>query len=170
VLFGSFVVKTVYDDHQNLAAANQTLRSQTAKLVDPTSRDDQISDLKEQIGELTKGASPTPLRILIRYYGLEHETHVNDKTGQVFLVEGLTNQNISPIDVVLSCNQDFLPMNQPYLGVGGVYLNEELLIIDKRNIRVKLDSPAWTPETPLGMPIFTEAKDIGCQLKLDDRH
>jgi len=174
-LFLYSIILGVAEDHQSLANRNgelvrnnRELAEKNSHLVDPKSRDDEIAGLRKKLGD-TKGTSQEPLHILIRYYGLEHETHVNDKTGQVIFVEGLTNKKISPIDVVVSCNQDFLPMNQPHVGIGGIYLYSELNIINRRAIRVKLGSPAWTPETPLGIPIFTEAKDIECQLKLNGR-
>ena len=163
------VTLTVYQDHRQLASTNDSLRAEKSKLVDPKSRDDEISRLRNDISKLQgQSVEESKLRILVRYYGLATETTVNNKVGSVFLVEGLTNKNISPVDVELTCDQDIVPLNTPHLGVGGIYFYLEVKNLTSRTLEIKIGSPAWTPETPLGIPVFTEAKDISCELK--ERH
>jgi hypothetical protein len=49
-----------------------------------------------------------------------------------------------------------------------MYLMEDLKMIDSRTINIKLGSPAWTSETPLGLSIFTEAMGIDCHFTLNE--
>ena len=54
LIFGWFVVRAVYLDHQRLVGDNQSLLRANSTLVDPKSRDDEIKDLKNQLAEAKK--------------------------------------------------------------------------------------------------------------------
>jgi hypothetical protein len=150
-IFGWQVIKAVYDDHQNLAAQVQGLRN-APKPTCPTC---------PQPGDQR-------LKILTRYYAMKDNATVNEKSGRVMLIEGLTNKPITPVDVNLNCDQDITLLNQPWLGIGGMYTFEKWKMIGKRGLQIRIGSPAWTPEAPLGVPVFIEAKDIDCKFELNE--
>jgi hypothetical protein len=170
-LYGSFLIGTVYNDHQGLINDKQSLLRKNAGLVDPKSRDDEITDLKKQIAEVSQSRQAhQQLRIQMRYYTMEHNAHLEDgRTGKAFLVVGLTNKQILPVNVDLVCDHDIVPLNDaPELGVGGAYFFTGLTVVNSRTLELKIGSgsPAWAPEQPLAIPVFTEASDISCQFNL----
>jgi len=174
LVFIAAIPVVMWQYHYDLARKNQDLARANGDLTRANSetareRDDWKKKAQQPNPPIARPPSE-PLRVLVRYYGLEHQARVNDKIGRVILVEGLTNRDISPVDVNLVCDHDFLPMNQPHVGIDGLYQMEELRPIDARSINVRLGSPAWTATAPLGVPIFTEANSISCQLQVNGTH
>ncbi len=89
------VTQTVYDDHQMLVAkANAPMpKCQTCPTCPSCPK----------VRGATGGKSVAPTQIVARYYNVQH-ANVNGKRGTVFLIEGVTNNSISPVDVLLTCN------------------------------------------------------------------
>jgi|SRR5215469_8963472 len=168
-------VRNVYDDHTNIVARWQSALKDKSDLKSKLEQeDDRIRQLESRSFPTTSNTggsrSTEPKRIWTRYYDLQQAT-VNGKRGAVILVEGLTNHSISPVDVVLTCNSDVALLGEGGLGLGtAAYLNSDYVTLDGRSIHIKIGSPAWTAETPLGVPVFRQPSDLGlvCHFKTKD--
>ena len=142
----------------------------------PDSRDAQIIELQQKVLELehkpekivTVQAPSEPLHIRTVTFGLEQKVNLNGKQGRAFVVVGLTNKPITPVDVTLVCNQEVQALGQPWIGttqkvvvLTGVGFDK----IDNTSFHLTVGSPAWTTDSPVGMPLFSEADDTMCSIK-----
>jgi hypothetical protein len=102
--------------------------------------------------------SPEKLRITTAYYGVGESTEVIKR----ILVVGLINREVTPIDVTLRCNAEINPIRELSIGTGGAYINRSVHQIDAHTLRLKLESPSWTPVRPLGIELATETGNLTC--------
>jgi hypothetical protein len=167
VVFGCFLVRRIYNDHRWAIARIATLEN-APKPTCPTCPN--CLPQKTCPALTAKPINPEPLHITMRYYTLENKVTLDDKKqGKVVLVEGLTNREISPVDVTLTCTQDITPMNDALLGISGAYFNLGLEIVNAHSVRATIGSPSWTSQEPLGIPVFVSGNDpLGCQFVLNE--
>jgi len=167
-------IKVIYTDHTGLVNRIKELKDKNSRLVDPKSRDEEIRKLQAEVNNLTRelgkskksGMGEQQLHIVLMYYPVGKGTVAfGDKTGRIIMLIAITNKTISPVDMILTCTEDFTPTDGPRLGIGGVYLTRFAKALNSRSAELTIGFPAWTPETPLGLPVFTEAKDMSCELK-----
>jgi len=170
LLFAYSAIITTYNDHHDSTGRWQAVVNEKNNLKTMLQQRDE--SLRTSAAKLCPSCE-TPhksesLHIQMRYYGMENNAKLEDgRAGRVILVLGLTNKPISPIDVNLICDRNIAPMNSaPFVGSAGMYMNPAMVIVDNHTLELKLTSPAWTPEQPLGMPIFVESDDVACQFKL----
>ena len=167
---------------QNLSTVTEDKREQSITINSLRDGNEnqaaQIVGLKQHIRDLEQAGPrivtlPTPeqpLRIRAVEFGLEQKVAVQQtgKQGRAFVVVGLTNKNISPVDVILTCNHDIEALGQPWIGttqrvviVSGLDYKK----IDSTSFHITVGSPAWTADSPIGMALFTEDDDTVCSIK-----
>ncbi len=172
LLFAYSAVISTYNDHRDSTGRWQQVVNEKNKLKDGWEKKDQyIRQLETRSCPACRDKSQDrsePLRIQVRYYTMENEAHLADgRAGKAFLILGVTNKQISPVNVNLICGHDIAALNMGTLGVDGMYLAHSLNIVDKHTLAITIGSPAWTPEQPLGVSVFTEAKDMSCRFEMN---
>jgi hypothetical protein len=111
-----------------------------------------------------------PLRIHTVSFGLVQKVALqgNGRIGRAFVVVGLTNKTITPVDVTLTCNHDIESLGQPWIGTTQrvVFLSgASATKINNTTFNLQVGMPAWTVDSPIGIPLFTEADDTVCTIK-----
>jgi len=149
LVFGWRVVATVYNDHQELVANAGSFRQSVTGLVDPKSRDDQITELKSQITQLKgqiddykKAQSPE-----VRTFLLNRAQSAGPKMEYVLT----TGKMRSPVEITTSCDFPITAVGVGFLSqTGGFSMTrapDER--ISPTSYRVAIQSPVWSPSTPL---------------------
>jgi hypothetical protein len=188
---GLFLVSaflTVYDDHQNLvgtsnrfkktittnrldssAELNRTRKNLTEQLHalqnDCAHKDGVLQTLEKQnrdrqasingcLSQATKLLTPEPPKIV----PLILDDDATNKRSRILL---LTNKSITPVNLVGVCDQPIVAQKMDLLGVGNVtgFVDN----FGPNTIRVKIDSPAWTPISPMTLTFVYKAKWPSCQ-------
>jgi len=147
------VAKVGYKDHQDLVATIHTsqeqvagLKQQKGELVDPTSRDQEISTLKQSLAALKQqGSRETKFLLLSRFSkpGVREMEYI-----------GLTDKIRSPVEISSKCDFPISDMHvSPLTTSGG-----SVLILNKQvfpsKARLTMESPPWTPAQPLLVTVF----------------
>ncbi len=174
-----FIVRTVFDDHQSYVRSAQQLNSRIPVLEANNLKLSKENDsLRSQPPQtITKLVEPQnlPLQIKTRQYMALDVSMALDASspvqkGHVYQILGITNKKIAPVSVVLSCTADFRPVGPTVvIAAPNEFVSISNLIVkqtDARTLEFSADSPAWTPDTPLGFSLFTDAtKGFDCTIK-----
>jgi hypothetical protein len=147
LVLGWKVVGTVYSDHQILVAEAKSLRAKTAGLVDPKSKDDEITDLKKQIDAYRKQESPA-----VRIYPIGHDL----RPGVPKLEYVMTTRKIrAPVEILATCDFPIASGSAKFLTLtgGSAETTNDQRISDKQ-YRFVILSPDWSPSAPLWLTIF----------------
>jgi hypothetical protein len=116
-------------------------------------------------------ANDVPMQITTKEYGgwdMAMSANGVPQKATAYFILGLTNKTISPVHVVMTCDQEFFKFDAAYLiatkePVSIVNLNQKQ--INSRTFEYDRDLPAWTPESPLGFGIVTlSTSGIGCKI------
>jgi hypothetical protein len=163
-MFGWNVVNGVNQDHNWLVGSNSALSQEDQRLTAEN------AVLRTQPKVIVKAVQPQdmPLQISTKEYGA-WSLSSGGKAGTAYFILGMTNKTITPIRVILSCDEDFVKFDAGFLIARGdtniSIANLSVQQVDNRTFKYIRDSPAWTPESPLAFGIFTEStKGIACKI------
>ena len=145
-VFGWKVVEIVYNDHEALVAEARSLRDKTGVLVDPKSRDDEITKLKQQIASYKQAQSPE-----VRTFLLNRSQSAGPKMEYILT----TGKMRSPVEITATCDFPINTIGVSFLSRGGGFnmtlFPEERL--SPASHRITISSPAWSPPTPLSVVV-----------------
>src|SRR5256885_9573332 len=150
-LFGWNVVQIVYEDHQNFVSQNAKLRQQATGLVDPRTRDEQITDLKGKIEALQKALrqSRSPE---IRVFPVAHDNKPGIAKMEYVLTTGKPR---TPVEIMATCDFPISAVNTAFLTYSGGYsMTTDHQRISVNQFRLIITSPVWATTTPLFTTIF----------------
>jgi hypothetical protein len=145
-VFGWKIVQTVYNDHEELLREAQELRSKTGGLVDPKSRDDEITQLKAELktsrDELHRRDSPE-----VRIFQLSRGGGANLPKMEYILTTGKVR---TPVEITVSCDFSIASFGaNPLREEGGLDLAGATSVISASVRRIRIDSPPWSPLAPM---------------------
>lgn len=90
---------------------------------------------------------------------------------KLFMLVGITNRVMSPVDVSVDCNYDFTALAPPVVMTPDSGPNE-IKRFERPNahlMRLRMSVPAWGPDTPLEVPImvdaYSETMPVDCIVK-----
>jgi hypothetical protein len=113
-----------------------------------------------------------PLRMFVSAQMLEKVGDPSDPSRRMFVLLAITNKKVSPVDVTIQCNSDFVITEQPRVASeeeATMYLMTEAHQLSGNRVRYKMQSPAWGPESPMGIPVlvtgFDNTKPLKCTIK-----
>jgi hypothetical protein len=148
-LFTWRIPVVIYQDHQDLVAANKELLSKNEQSVDPKSRDDEIKRLKQQVEQLKKMGSPA-----VGIFPVAHETHPGVPRVEYVFTTGKIRTS-----VVILANCDF-PITDaelsPMTRSGGSVFTSSKNRLAPTRYEMSLGDTAWSPSAPLWVTIFFE--------------
>ena len=167
-IFGWNVIKTVYNDHQDLVTANRSM-------VDPKSRDEEIVALRKQVEELrtsrgrmqtakmqdnqSRATPPLPPPIQdMRIVSQEWVPSTNPKFTYQLKVVVQTNVRIQPVSIVFICNNEIADGGVWFAGDQGVMftmVRNGVLIANRKAYLASFDQPAFTPEKNMIVTLFS---------------
>lgn len=141
------LARTVYEDHQSLAAAARLAEDKNSGLVDPKSRDDEIAVLKKQLDDYKKAGSSA-----VRIYPISHDL----KPGVPKLEYLMTTGKIrTPVEVLTTCDFPISSGGARFLTLtGGSAETTNDQRISEKQFRFVVLSPAWSPSMPLWVTVF----------------
>lgn len=164
------IISSCASEKSNLrveVAANKT----RADTLDKQNRDQQntINNCQTQAIKLL---TLPPISI----HTVEDDIPIFDGKKTLVFVIGITNRDISPVDVNLSCDADFQSIaldsnpnariHMPSLGGVEVQMDTRSSQITPRLIYIHIGQPPWTAEHPLMYPIVTGGSQrIQCEFK-----
>ena len=128
---------------------------------------DQQNTINNCQSDAIKLLTPPPLKIKARVYAIDTKTATfHAQRVNYFEVVAITNKSVTPVDITVSCDQDFRLMGDgPSLGRGiMVRAGEGFSRPDSKSVRYKIQSPAWTPDDPVGITVGTQTPDLNCQI------
>jgi hypothetical protein len=143
------VVQTVYDDHQSFVKRTQELRQEQNGLVNPQNLEDEVADLKKQIGSYKAQQSPE-----VRIFPVSHDQQPGVPKMEYVLTTGKIR---TPADITATC--DF-PIStgtaRPMTVTGGFTGTMDNQRVSENQYRFVILSPDWSPSMPLYITIFFE--------------
>jgi hypothetical protein len=144
-------VRAVYDDHQDLVAQARSLSTKNDDLVDPTTRDAEIVNLKNQIEGYKKQESPA-----VRVYPISHDAQPGVPKLEFVMTTGKIR---TPVEITATCDFPISSGNTHFMTSSGGHVQ----VTDHRRIsdteyKFVISSPAWTPLSPLWITILFSGK------------
>jgi hypothetical protein len=160
----------IYEDHQQLIGELAKLRYANSKLVDPTTRDAQITDLKVQIAELKKikpravtvalvAAAPVQTTLTEPTFGTvtiaSQENVASEDVAFKYKLKVViqTTKSVEPVDLILRCTGEIGKL----AGGPSISLMDYTQIQPDDHTRVLLafQSPAFTPERAIVLYLYS---------------
>jgi hypothetical protein len=112
-----------------------------------------------------------PLKMFITAQLLEKVTDSSDPSRKMFVLLAITNKKITPVSVSIKCNYDFMITEQPLVAsqnLTTIYLNTKVNQISGHEVRYKMQSPEWGPDSPMEIPVlvagFDNNKPFNCNV------
>jgi hypothetical protein len=170
IVFIVCVVATIYNDHVGLvaqiSAREVRLQSESMQIQKLQTA---LKDQKPLIKYLSEKNKPLDMFVSAT---LLAKVGSADPSRKLFILVAVTNQNISPVDVSLTCNYDFIVTEQPMVASREemiMYFMTKVDQISGNKIIYKMQSPAWGPQNPMEIPIlvngFDSNKPLKCEIK-----
>ncbi|HMF75372.1 MAG TPA: hypothetical protein VK604_06880 [Bryobacteraceae bacterium] len=162
-------IKTVFNDHAQLIAANAKLRLVNSALVDPKTRDGEIFRLKQEIADLRKGRSPIPTQYpsaqsppqdplaIIRIASQKQVASADADLPYGLEIVLTTSKDISPTAMKIIFSG---PVGRMYGHPPGQIYSEAqggILASDRRAILVQWQSPPFSVTEPVVITVYSKS-------------
>ena len=149
-IFAWNVIKVAYTEYNDLVIENKRLSTAQVDphLVDPQGRDNKIRNLETQIDQFRKSQSP-----VMKVFPIAHDSKPGVPKLEYLLASGKIR---TPVDLMVECDTamsdiDLMPLTT---GGGGAAFGENRQQISATKYELSMQSPAWSPSSPLWVTIF----------------
>jgi hypothetical protein len=156
VLFAWRAVKTVYNDHQDLAARNVILLQKNSVLQSENkTTKDKVDQQQQEIARLSEEKrgnqqkNNDQLDITMHLNPTEPNLQVAQNAKQLLM---LTNKTIPSPHLRLVCDGDMV-RGSAFISGAGIIIGGSH-VVGKRVVDVSIESPAWTPKSPLLVTLY----------------
>ncbi len=142
------VAQTGYDDHNELVANAKMANERNKGLVDPKGKDGEIGALNKRIDEYKKAQAPG-----IKVFPISHDVRPGIPKLEYVLTSGAIR---TPVDLVADCDTAISGAELTSMTTNG---STAMMGVNQRQIsamkfELSLQSPAWTPASPLWVTVF----------------
>lgn len=149
-LYAWSIADTVYKDHVSLVAKIGSLSQIESHLVNPASRDTEISKLKAENKRLRSEESPA-----VRVFPAVRDRRLDGFEMDYVLTTG---KRRAPVQIGVTCDFPIADLHAVPLATSGLSFSEvSRTQSSPENATLFLQSPAWSPPSPLWVTILVRA-------------
>jgi hypothetical protein len=170
LVFIACIIITLYDDHISLVTQVSSLKTiLSAETKQKETLQNALRDQKPVFKYLPE--KEVPLKMFVSSQLLEKVGDPSTPSRKMFVLLAVTNKIVSPVDVLIQCSYDFMITEQPLVASQEEMTAYQMTRADQvsgHEVRYKMQSPAWGPDSPMEIPVlvtgFDNAKPFKCSI------